>query len=458
MASEASPVSSRAAATVAVTGSSTTAWSRLDSITVALLVLCALALYFWRLDQPPRYSYDEVYHAYTAAQLAAGNADAYVWYTKVPEADKAQFKVAYEWSHPAFAKLPMQLGIILFGDNPFGWRFSSAIWGALGIGIVYVLGRAFFGQMVALYATLLLLLDGLWFVQSRTAMNDIFLVCFLLLAYLAFFFYLSKTVRRWRYLWLSGVALGFALATKWSAVYSFGLFGLIALIREIRLFLKSSDKTARRALLMLLTLGGAFVVVPFAIYPGSYVQFFAMGHTWDEWRELQWQMWWYHSHLRATHAWASRWWSWPLLIRPVWYYVEYGEETVANVFALGNPLIWWIFLPAMVLLIIEWHKRRYQTIAIGLVLLGFFGQWLAWYFSPRISFLYHMLPSVPFGCLAIAYMLKQWQSRRRLVVWAYLALVLLSFIFFYPQYAAWPISRTYEALHYWLPTWHWQPR
>jgi dolichyl-phosphate-mannose-protein mannosyltransferase len=449
MTSKASLAHSRSIAATLDTSSSTKAWARWDSITVLLLVLCALALYFWRLDQPPRYSYDEVYHAYTAAELAAGNADAYVWYTRVPEEDREQYRVAYEWSHPAFAKLPMQLGIILFGDNPFGWRFSNAIWGAFGIGILYALGRALFNSTVALFAAVLLLFDGLWFVQSRTAMNDVYLVCFLMLAYLPFFFYLSNTeTKRWRYLWLTGAALGFALATKWSAVWSFVLLGLIAFIREVMLWYQSDDQRPIRALLIM---AGAFVVVPFAIYLGSYVQFFWMGHTWDEWRELQWQMWRYHSSLTATHAWASRWWTWPLLGRPVWYFSEYGEGTTSFVFALGNPLIWWMFLPAIGYVIFRWYKQQYRSIALGLVLIGFLGQWLPWYLSPRISFLYHMLPSVPFGILAIAYVLKCEIKQR--IVWGYLALVVITFIFFYPHYAAWPIPPGYQDLLYWLPTW-----
>src|SRR3712207_2133183 len=244
-------LSARAAVQPAAPRAYAVNWSRLDTLVAVLFVVCALTLYFWRLDQPPRYAYDEVYHAYTAVQLASGNADAYVWYTRVPEEHREKYRVAYEWSHPAFAKLPMQLGVVLFGDNPFGWRFSNAIWGALGIGILYLLGRFFFDQVVGALAALLMLFDGLWFVQSRTAMNDTYLVVFLMLAYLAFFRYLtSDTTQRWRYLLLSGATLGFALATKWSAVYSFGLLGLLALVQEIRFFRASERRVPWRSLLV----------------------------------------------------------------------------------------------------------------------------------------------------------------------------------------------------------------
>ena len=432
-------------------------WSSLDTMTLLVAVLCALSLYFWRLDQPQRYIYDEVYHAYTAARLAEGNRDPYNPFAKVPEQDREQYKVAYEWTHPGFAKLPMQFGIVLFGDTPFGWRFASAIFGAAGIGLMYSLGRMMFNRELGLIAAGLLLLDGLWFVQSRTAMNDVFLVSFLMLSYLSFYQYLTAPFnKRWRHLWATGVALGFALATKWSALYSFGLIGLVATIWEGRVWLSGTDgqapKRPSRLLQSIGTLAGALLVVPLALYIGGYIQYFLMDYSWSDWRELQRQMWWYHSNLKATHAWASRWWTWPLLIRPVWYHVAYGETTIANVFALGNPLIWWLFLPAIGFVAVKWWQSDFRTIALGLVLLGFLGQWLPWFFSPRISFLYHMLPSVPFGCLAIAYSVQQLRTPRQ-AMWTYIGLVLIAFIYFYPQYAGWPVTLQYADQHYWLSTW-----
>lgn len=424
--------------------------SRPHLITLFVLTLCALGLYLWRLDQPKRYVYDEVYHAYTAAQLAAGNADAYVWYTHVPATDKG---VAYEWTHPAFAKLAMQAGILLFGDNSFGWRIASAVFGAAGVGMLYALGCLLFDQTVGLLAAGLLLFDGMWFVQSRTAMNDVFVVFFILLAYYAFAFYLgSSDSKRWLPLWLTGIALGFGIAAKWSALYSFGMMGAIAAVRETALYFGRKGASPGPSLLVLM---GSFVVLPLAIYVGSYVQFFAMGHTLAEWRELQRQMWEYHTNLKATHTWQSSAWSWPLMITPVWYYVDYQKDTVANIWAIGNPLIWWAFLPAIVVAALRWRDGRYRSVGLGLVLLGFVGQWLPWFFSPRISFLYHMLPSMPFGCLAIAYTLGQLSKQRRLVA-SYLAAVLIAFIFFFPQYSAWPVSPAYAKQHYWLSSW--QPR
>jgi dolichyl-phosphate-mannose-protein mannosyltransferase len=416
--------------------------TRQHIVTSLLLMCCALTLYLWRLDQPERYVYDEVYHAYTAVQLANGNQDAVMWNTRAPDPD-----VAYEWTHPPFAKYMMEGAIVLWGDNPWGWRFASAVFGALGIGIVYVLGTLLFEHMVGVLAAVLLLLDGLWFVQARTAMNDIYVSVLLLLAYLVFALYL-RNPRRHGLLWLVGGVLGLAIACKWSALYSWLIIGGIALLFEVRQS-RAIDNTSQA--LRLGRVVGAFGVVPLLVYVANYVQFWALGHTFGEWSELQRRMWSYHANLQATHPWQSPAWSWPLLIKPVWYYVDYQATTVANIFALGNPLIWWLFLPAVAFVWSRWRKSKGRSIALGIVLLGFFAQWLPWFISPRITFLYHMLPSVPFGCLAIAYGLHQ--IRRRLFVGAYLVIVMLAFVYFYPQYAAWPVSPSYAAQQYWLPWW-----
>lgn len=428
-------------------------WVRLDTIILVVAMLCAGVVYFVRLGQPAQYIWDEVYHAYTASVLVTGNPDPYNPFAKVPEEDKKnRGAVTYEWTHPAFAKLPMQLGILLFGDNPFGWRFMSAVFGVLGVGIMYVLARNMFDQVSAVLATSLLILDGLWFVESRLAMNDIFLLCFLLLAYLAFYAYLSRPVeKRWRYLWLTGLSLGFAVATKWSGLYSLGLMGAIAAGREAWIGGRRLRAEPQRALLMLLgaaaTLAGAFLLLPAAIYVAAYVQFFAMGRTWADWRELQYQMWWYHSNLRAAHNYASPWWSWPLLLRPVWFHL----------YIMGNPISWWLYLPSIVFVGILWIKGRFRSPAFVIILLGYFGQWLPWSLSPRVAYLYHMLPTVPFACLALAYALNhfrlQFGRTGQRVVYGYMGLVVLSFVFFYSMWTFLPVPQWYANAHFWLPTW-----
>ncbi len=477
--------------------------SRSDWFIAGAFVLIALLFFFPFLSRPPQYIYDEVYHGFTAAELAQGNRDAYMYNTEMP-AD-AEEGTAYEWSHPAFAKLPMQVGILLFGDTPFGWRFMEVIWGALGVGLMYGLGRILFDRTTGILGAGLFLIEGLWFVQSRTAMNDVYLVSWIMLAFLLFGVYLQTASRR-RWVWLlgAGTAIGLAMATKWSALFAFGLLGLVAGLRELR----SGLQQPRELPASFLTLVGAFILLPAAMYIGSYVQFFAMGWNFENWWELQKQMRGYHWNLTAQHDWASRWWTWPLNIRPVWYHVTYDPNgiDIANTFAMGNPAVWWLFLPAMFFCLYHWFEGRARMIGVGLtvlgfagygffgllsalniaqvplvvwgifflpavgftiaeawsgrangwglglILLGFFGQWIPWYISPRVSYFYHMLPSVPFGVLGIVYAMQHLRLPRRVAV-GYLVVAAGTFLFFYPHFTAWSIPRTVSNMMYWLPTW-----
>ena len=406
-----------------------------------LLALCALVLYMWRLNQPGWYVFDEVYHAYTAAQLVVGNPDALMWITKAPQG------VAYEWTHPPLAKYFMEAAILVWGDNTWGWRLASSVFGAAGVGLVYALGLVLFDQRTGMLAATLLLLDGLWFVMARTAMNDVFMVDFVLLAFLVFIAYWKHATNH-RMIWLVGVALGLGIATKWSAMYAWVCIGTLTAYRELW-----CNRAARPAswIVPLVRLVGALVIVPVAMYLLSYAQFFAFGYSLSQWVALQWQMWSYHTNLKAVHDWQSPAWSWPLLIKPVWFYSDIVHGSVANVWALGNPLIWWALLPSLVVVYRRWRHDWRHRFAFGIVLLGFVGQWLPWFFSPRLTFLYHMMPSLPFGCLAIAVILRSLPNRR--IVWAYLLMVLVTFVFFYPQYAAMPVTQSYAAWHYWLPGW-----
>jgi DnaJ-class molecular chaperone len=46
----------------------------------------------------------------------------------------------------------------------------------------------------------------------------------------------------------------------------------------------------------------------------------------------------------ATHPYSSMWWSWPFLLRPVWYHfkdVPGDSSHVVGVWGGGNPLLWW---------------------------------------------------------------------------------------------------------------------
>ena len=89
----------------------------------------------------------------------------------------------------------------------------------------------------------------------------------------------------------------------------------------------------------------------------------------------------------------SAWPSWPFLVRPVWYlFDKIGEDRIAAVVFLGNPLILWPALPALAVCLRDWiATRRAEAF---LILSFYFGPYLAWAMLPRtLGFLYYYLPS-----------------------------------------------------------------
>jgi len=159
-----------------------------------LILLFSLATRLFRLSIPQTYYFDEVYHAYTAKAYARNDPRGYEWWNNSDEEG-----TAFEWLHPPTSKLIMAGSIKIFGENSFAWRLPSAISGTLVIFLIYLLTQKLFkNTQTSLLAATIASLDGLLLTQSRIAMNDIFLVAFMLTALI---FYLQFVdTKRYKYL------------------------------------------------------------------------------------------------------------------------------------------------------------------------------------------------------------------------------------------------------------------
>ncbi|NBQ60214.1 MAG: phospholipid carrier-dependent glycosyltransferase, partial [Actinobacteria bacterium] len=174
--------------------------TRLLRITPMTAILAfSLAIRLWRLNLPAGYIFDEVYYAKNANSLLTSAVE-------LNGQGQAEFVV-----HPPLGKWLIAIGIKIFGNNEFGWRFVAAIFGTLSILLLYLIVKKLFNsEFLSVTAALLMSLDGLNLVMSRVALLDIFLMVFILVT---FYFLLINN------LWMSGFALGLALATKWSAAF-----------------------------------------------------------------------------------------------------------------------------------------------------------------------------------------------------------------------------------------------
>lgn len=383
---------------------------------ILILTLSAF-LHFFRFDYPNAYVFDEVYHGFTAKEYAKNDTKAWEWWNTPPEG------VAYEWTHPPLAKELMAGSLLLFRtEDPWGWRLPGILLGTLSTYLVYLLAKKITAnENASLLSAFVYSLNGLLLVQARTGMNDIYVVTFMLISILAL---LHK-----RFV-VSALFLGLALASKWSALYLFGVIGLVLLYQKE--YLKMYY----------------FATIPPLVYLLTYVPFFLLGHTTNQFIELQQQMWWYHSGLKATHDYASAWWSWPFNFFPVWYFVDYSNEKIANIFASGNPLMFWFSFMAIIMTAFDAIKEK--KIPLAFIVIAYCAFLLPWALSPRIMFLYHYSPCIPFMSIALGYQLSKFTNTKddQIFLGIILTVIFISFLFVYPFLTGIPLEKDQVELFF----------
>lgn len=379
----------------------------------------------FNLSSPGTMYFDEVYHAFTAKVIMSQDAaKAWEWWNTPP----AGF--AYEWTHPPLAKLGMVLGMFIFGKNSFGYRIPGALLGVGSVYLVYLLGRQIFDdEAIGLLSSAVFSLDGLALVMSRIGMNDSYIVFFMLLA--VYLFIKQKD-------FLSAVSFGLSIASKWSAIWAVPILGVLFLERKpLKLKISKIIKTFLY-----------FLIIPFSIYLLSYFDMFLTGHNLTVWWGMQEQMWWYHTGLKATHPYSSMWWSWPFLIRPIYLYTSNEVNgMVSRIYAFGNPAVFWFGVTSIVMSSIYAFTEKNKK--LGLVVFAYLVSFVPWALSPRIMFLYHYLPAIPFMCIAIGYVLR----RNSKLIFPYLLICLLLFIYFFPHYIGLKIPLWLDSSYYWVNSW-----
>jgi len=403
---------------------------------IALAFLGVAALFrLPRLGFPPEEIFDEIYHAKTALQYLHGESPT-------------------EWVHPPTAKLLIAAGIWLFGYNSWAWRLLPAIAGiALAPVFYYFARRALATERAAILATVCLLADGVYLVQSRVAMTNIFAVLFQVTSAL----FILRAVLAERLpitdMLAGGLFLGLALSTRWTSLWAWGFLGLLLLVvRRARAF-----RPRELALTAV-----AFGLIPLGVYILSYVPWMRQGHPLsDLWPHTR-AIWRYHADLRATHPYFSKWYTWPWLYRPTWYYFNQDSENeiVRGIVAIGNPVLWWASVPVTLWALVTGARARDpRRLFSGL---GYCFLYLPWGISPRtLNYSHYLFEAIPYACLSLGMLLDgNWDapSPRRALARTYLALLLAMFVFFLPFLLAIPIPMSwyYFDIHGWRP-WTWFP-
>jgi len=403
-----------------------------------------------------------------------------IYYVKTAE-NYLKLEYPYEWTHPPLGKLIIAFGIFALGYNPFVWRITGVVFATFMLPIIYLLGKRLFGTWIGAFTSAFLLtFDFMHFTMARMATVDTYVVFFSLASQLFFLIYIKDVFKNgWKasiiplFLGFLFFALGFS--TKWFILY--GFIGLIAFILILRLRdvikLKETWSARLNALLdppfYLLPL---FLLVAILVYFLTFIPDMIVGRSIVDVLGLQGSMYIYHSTLSATHPFSSAWWSWPLMLRPVWLYVSYLPLDVkSTITLLGNPAVWWSGFISIIIVTAKaipgrfWKKLpKLQVLAknqpgvdwIALfIAVVFFFQWVPYVFISRITFIYHYYLNVPLLCLASAYLVsKCWSSKwGKIATIALLAVVVILFTLFFPVISGMPSSTTSIESLKWFDSW-----
>jgi dolichyl-phosphate-mannose-protein mannosyltransferase len=417
--------------------------------------------------------------------------------------------------------------------DPFGWRFPGALAGVGAVIFMYLLVRKLFASEVAgLAAGFLMSLDGLMFTQSRIATPDTFVICFVLgclyflvtkRLLLAGLFLGAAAASKWNgaFAVLPILLLfGWMAYNRWrdtepdrrlfdaERVLAVGGLAIVVGVLLFPLAYVLLDGLSRNVLLIggvpialgaFVILGGIaaiatdptlrkvprgrvymetaislplfFIAVPFAVYMASYIPMFLNGHGLDHWWYLNDEAYRFHSTLTSPHPYQSTLVSWPIDMRPVVLYLGGGYAKIYN---LGNPIIFWMAMPALAFTL--WQGFRYVRVRVDegsrvavwgrigqeqamciFVVVSFLGMWLALSAQSRALFLYHYIPALSFAIMALGYTVhrlwyhpSEWGKR---VAIAFLVAAFATAVYFYPHWAAVDVPAWFDETYYWFDSW-----
>jgi len=347
-----------------------------------LVALMAGLMRFWHLGSPRAVIFDETYYAKDAWALVHRgfevnwdkNANAAVLQTHGHLAIPTD--AAYV-VHPPVGKYVIGLGELVFGFDPFGWRFMTALLGTLSVLLLCRIGRRMFrSTFLGCLAGALMAVDGLHFVMSRTSLLDGVLMFFVVAAFGCLVVdrdrsrarlaaalpvdadgrvrpdaYIARTtwlgLRPWR--WAAALFMGLAIGTKWNGLYILAAFIVLTVLWDVgarkvagaerRLSATFVVESLISWVTMSTTAVGVYLLswLGWILSPsdgtGGYFRNWAAtdgrgGHFTflPDWLRSLWhyehEVYKFHVGLSTPHTYQSNPWSWLVLGRPVSYFYE----------------------------------------------------------------------------------------------------------------------------------------
>ena len=332
--------------------------------------------------------------------------------------------------HLPLAKLLIALSMWVVGNNGYGWRIPSVIFGSISILAFYLLMKRVSNEpVIPILATFLLSFDNLMFVHSRIATLDIFSLGFMLLG---LYWYFSG------HPYLSAVGMALSTLAKETGIAGLGIIVVIELVRFVNRRTEGATWNEFFSWFekYVLTYGVCFVLL-LTIMDRYWVGY---SNPLDQIRYIMN----YSSALTSTcpNGIISCPWQWLLNQLTIPYLKVNVQQTAGGVTTsfvsvsfdgAMNPAISFLTIPAMLYCAYNYYQRRDDLSLVSLLL--FAATYLPFYpgvvLGQRVTYLFYFLGAVPAVCAAIAYMIAD-TKLPRLVVIFYLAVVVYIFIVMFP--------------------------
>ncbi|WP_228015565.1 phospholipid carrier-dependent glycosyltransferase [Synechocystis salina] len=433
---------------------------------VAVFVF-SLVIRFWNLGQFNEFVFDEVYYAKFASDYWLGND----FFPSHPPL--SHYLIALAMGLGQFFPVDPEQVNDLTGAvrSTWSYRWLNALTGAtipllLGA-IAYLLTQR---RLVTLLTMGLVALDGLFLVESRYALNNIYLIFFGLLGQALVLWHLRHG-KLWQLI-LGGISLACAGSVKWNGfAFLLGIYLLwaIAWFRAVlsqdwargkvnsvtslgRHGQNHQDFLSRWLIISPFKFALWLVLAPAITYSVIWIPHLLMNGEYASlegfWR-IQRETWQYHRRVGNSpdiHPYCSPWYSWLVMARPIAYFYQKSGKfgLIYDVHAMANPILLWFSTGAMGLLLgtIAWQKisqffsRGINQINAPLrgvtlyVAINYAVNLLPWLGISRCTFFYHYLPAYGFSILALALILATLldspKLSYRIIAWTVLTLVAIA--------------------------------
>ncbi|MBV9440100.1 MAG: phospholipid carrier-dependent glycosyltransferase [Candidatus Eremiobacteraeota bacterium] len=286
----------------------------------------------------------------------------------------------------------------------------------------------------------------------------------------------ARDARKW--LIVLACAGGLLTASKWNGAFDFVVIALVVCGVWLQRFIPLRALYGNPRGFTLDVIAAAIAFAAATAYWVAYIPFFLLGHGLADMLALQQQMYYYHSHVVATHPYSSVWWQWPIMQVPIsYYYHDFRPAAlaadpraccVAEILALPNPLVFLLGLISVPA--VAWLAWRERHKGYALLVIAYLVQWLPWAHSPRLLFEYHFFPNLAIIVLCDVILLQRvakrwWRAETPWYLGAYAVCVVAMFAYFYPvvagtkvTYQAWYARMWPDRLHIPHTSWILPPR